>query len=113
MFFKLQYLEINSESLYLENLKDEFPHINSHFQNNINLCCSVESINRDKNSKLINVILENIFDLNSIILEISQNDEIFQNLYVNCVYLFINFYHFVEYIIQFLSLLSFLYIFIF
>ena len=90
------YLEINSESLYLENLKDEFPHINSHFQNNINLCCFVKSIYKDKNSKLINVILENIFDLNSIILEISQNDEIFQNLYVNCVYLFINFNLFLD-----------------
>ena len=90
------YLETNSESLYLENLKDEFPHFNTPFQNNINLCCFVKSIYKDKNSKLINVILENIFDLNSIILEISQNDEIFQNLYVNCVYLFINFNLFLD-----------------
>ena len=34
--------------------------------------------------------------MNSIILEISQNDEIFQNLYVNCVYLFINFNLFLD-----------------
>ena len=90
------YLETNSESLYLENLKDEFPHFNTPFQNNINLCCFVKSIYKDKNLKLINVILENIFDLNSIILEIPQNDEILQNLYVNCIYLFINFNLFID-----------------
>ena len=90
------YLEINSESLYLENSKDEFPHFNSHFQNGINLCCFIKSIYRDKNTKIINVILENIFDFNSIILEIPQNDEILQNLYINCIYLFINFNLFID-----------------
>ena len=89
-------MDLISKFVYLENSKDEFPHFNSHFQNGINLCCFIKSIYRDKNTKIINVILENIFDFNSIILEIPQNDEILQNLYINCIYLFINFNIFID-----------------
>ena len=90
------YLEIDSETLYLENVKDEFSHFNPYIQENINLCCFVKSIFKDKNSKQVNVMLENIFDLNSIILEIPQNDEILQNLYINCIYLFFNLNIFID-----------------
>ena len=82
------YLEIKSESLYLENLKDEFLHFYPYYKENINLCGFVKNIYKDKTRKTINVILENIFDLNNIILEIPQNDPISQNLYINCIYLF-------------------------
>lgn len=90
------YLEIESESLYLENLKDEYLHYYPYIQENINLCCFVKSIYKDKVKKTINAILENVFDLNSIILEIPQNHEILQNLYINCIYLFFNMILFVD-----------------
>ena len=90
------YLKIDSESLYLENLKDEYLHFNQYNQESINLCCFVKSIYRDQNNKNINVILENIFDLNSIILEIPKDHEILQNIYLNCIYIFFNMILFVD-----------------
>ena len=90
------YLEIGTESLYLENLKDEYHHFYPYNQGNINLCCFVKSIYRDKTFKKINIILENLFDLNSIILEIPQNDELLQSIYLNCIYLFFNMLIFID-----------------
>ena len=90
------YLEIGTESLYMENLKDEYLHFYPNKEESINLCCFVKSICEDKIFKKINIVLENIFDLNSIILEIPQNHEILQNLYLNCIYLFVNMIIFID-----------------
>ena len=90
------YLEIGTESLYMENLKDEYLHFYPNKEESINLCCFVKSIYKDKIFKKINIVLENIFDLNSIILEIPQNHEIIQNLYLNCIYLFVNMIIFID-----------------
>ena len=90
------YLEIGTESLYMENLKDEYLHFYPNKEESINLCCFVKSIYKDKIFKKINIVLENIFDLNSIILEIPQNHEILQNLYLNCIYLFVNMIIFID-----------------
>ena len=90
------YLEIDTESLYSENLKDEYSHCYQYIQENVNLFCFAKSIYKDNNTKTVNIILENIFDLNSIILEIPQNHEILQNFYLNCFYLFFNMILFVD-----------------
>ena len=90
------YLEIGTESLYMENLKDEYLHFYPNKEESINLCCFVKSIYKDKIFKKINIVLENLFDLNSIILEIPQNHEIIQNLYLNCIYLFVNMIIFID-----------------
>ena len=90
------YLNIDSESLYLENLKDEYLHFYQYNKENISLCCFVKSIYKDINTKNINVMLENIFDLNSIILEIPKDHEILQNIYLNCIYIFFNMILFID-----------------
>ena len=82
--------------IYMENLKDEYLHFYPNKEESINLCCFVKSIYKDKIFKKINIVLENIFDLNSIILEIPQNHEILQNLYLNCIYLFVNMIIFID-----------------
>ena len=90
------YLNIDSESLYLENLKEEYLHFYQYNKENISLCCFVKSIYKDINTKNINVMLENIFDLNSIILEIPKDHEILQNIYLNCIYIFFNMILFID-----------------
>ena len=90
------YLNIDSESLYLENLKDKYLHFYQYNKENISLCCFVKSIYKDINTKNINVMLENIFDLNSIILEIPKDHEILQNIYLNCIYIFFNMILFID-----------------
>ena len=89
------YLEINTESLYLENKKDEFMRCYS-YQENINLCCYVKSYYRNNTSKTINFLLENIYDLNCITLEIPQNDENIDNIYSDCIYVFFNLILFID-----------------
>ena len=91
-----EYLEIETDSLYVENIKDEFNHYNSIKKYNINIYCIVKNIVEDKRNKIINVTLENLFDLNYIILEIPKGDKILNNLYINCIYIFINLIIFID-----------------
>ena len=90
------YLEIETDSLYIENNKDEFCHYNIIKNNNINICCYVKNISEDKNRKIINITLENLFDLNNILLEIPKEDKMLDNLYINCIYIFINLIIFID-----------------
>ena len=84
------YLELETDTLYAENNKDEFYHYNYIKKYTINICCIVKKIVEDKRKKIINVTLENLFDLNNIILEIPKDNQILDNLYINCIYIFIN-----------------------
>ena len=84
------YLEIQTESLYLDNSIDKW---SKHFPLNgfnINLCCFVKKIYSNKEKKIINIIIENLFDLNVIILEIPKGNKILEIIHINCIYLFIN-----------------------
>ena len=86
------YLEIETESLYLENSNN-----NKHYlKENMNFCCFVKNIYKSIDKKLVNVTLENLFDLNTIILEIPNGHEILENLHINCIYLFINIIIFID-----------------
>jgi len=89
-------LEIDTETLYIENLENGFMHCYPLEKNNINLCCFVKSIFENKKRKMMIITLENLFDLNSIILELPKNDEILDNLEINCIYLFLNFVIFID-----------------
>ena len=90
------YLEIETDSLYVENIKDEFLHFNPLKNERINICCYVKSITEDKRKKIYNVNLENLYDLNNIILEIPKDSKIMDKLYVNCIYIFINLIIFID-----------------
>ena len=90
------YLEIETDSLYVENIKDEFLHFNPLKNERINICCYVKSITEDKRKKIYNVNLENLYDLNNIILEIPKESKIMDKLYVNCIYIFINLIIFID-----------------
>jgi hypothetical protein len=61
-----KYLEIEVDTLYIENIKYEYDHYNIVKKFNINICCIVKNIKEDKRKKVFNVILENLFDLNYI-----------------------------------------------
>jgi hypothetical protein len=63
---------------------------------NINIYGFVKNIFIDKNRKLVNITLENLFDLNNIILEVPRNHKILQNLYINCIYVFFNLNLFID-----------------
>lgn len=89
-------LEIDTETLNIENLENGFKHCYPLENSNINLCCFVKSILEDKRRKMMIIILENLFDLNRIILEIPKNDEIMDILKINCIYLFLNFVIFID-----------------
>ena len=91
-----KYLEIEVETLYIENLKYEYDHYNIVKKFNINICCIVKNIKEDKRKKVFNVILENLFDLNYIILEIPKNNKIMNDLYINCIYIFVNLVIFID-----------------
>ena len=82
------YLEIKTDTLYIENIFEEFSHYNPLKNYTINICCYVKKIYEDKFK--VNVTLENLFDLNYIILEIPKENKILNNLYENCIYIFIN-----------------------
>ena len=84
------YLEIETDSIYIENLKEEFFHYYPLKKNNINICCYVKSIKEDKRKKIVSVILENLYDLNNVILEIPKDSKTLDSLYINCVYIFTN-----------------------
>ena len=90
------YLEINTETLYVENTKDEFSHCHTYLQNNISLCCYVKNYHKNNTNKTVNFILENIFDLNCIILEIPQNDENIETIYTDCIYVFFDLILFID-----------------
>ena len=85
-----EYLEIETDTLYIENIKDEYTHINLLKKYTINICCIVKNIIEDKKKKIMNVILENLFDLNYIVLEIPKDNKIMKDLYLNCIYIFAN-----------------------
>jgi len=89
-------LEVETETLYIENLENGFKHCYPLQNSNINLCCFVKSIFEDKRRKMMTIYLENLFDLNRLILEIPKNDEILENLEINCIYLFLNFVIFID-----------------
>ena len=89
-------LEIDTETLFIENLESGFKHCYPLENSNINLCCFVKSIFEDKRRKMMIIILENLFDLNRIFLEIPKNDEIMDILEINCIYLFLNFVIFID-----------------
>ena len=91
-----KYLEIEVDTLYIENLKYEYGHCNIVKKFNINICCIVKNIKEDKRKKVFNVILENLFDLNYIILEIPKNNKIMNDLYINCIYIFVNLVIFID-----------------
>ena len=90
------YLEINTETLYVENTKEEFSHCHTYLQNNISLCCYVKNYHKNNTNKTVNFILENIFDLNCIILEIPQNDENIETIYTDCIYVFFDLILFID-----------------
>ena len=88
-----KFLEIETETLYIENSTNK----NSSFlDNTISLCCLVKTIYKNRDKKIVNIILENLFDLNSIILEIPTYHKILENIHANCIQLFINFRLFVD-----------------
>ena len=91
-----KYLEIEVDTLYIENIKYEYDHYNIVKKFNINICCIVKNIKEDKRKKVFNVILENLFDLNYIILEIPKNNKIMNDLYINCIYIFVNLVIFID-----------------
>ena len=90
------YLEINTETLYVENTKEEFSHCHTYLQNNISLCCYVKNYHKNNTNKTVNFILENIFDLNCIILEIPQNDENIETIHTDCIYVFFDLILFID-----------------
>ena len=91
-----KYLEIETESSYIDYLKEEYCHDIVLNNRNINICCFVKNIYENKDKKVINVILENLFDLNYIILEIPIFSKFLENLYVNCIYIFFNLILFID-----------------
>jgi hypothetical protein len=88
------YLEIKTDTLYIENIIGEFSHYNPLKNYTINICCYVKKIYEDKFK--VYVTLENLFDLNYIILEIPKENKILNNLYENCIYIFINLIIFID-----------------
>ena len=88
------YLEIKTDTLYIENIIEEFSHYNPLKNYNVNICCYVNKINEDKFK--VNVTLENLFDLNYIILEIPKENNMLNNLYENCIYIFTNLLIFID-----------------
>ena len=90
------YLEVETDSLFVENIKDEFLHFNPLKNGNVIICCYVKNIYEDKRKKIVNVTLENIYDLNHMVLEVPKDSTILNKLYVNCIYIFINLIIFID-----------------
>ena len=63
------FLEIGTETLYVENLKNEYFSGYLLKAYNVNTCCLVKKINDNyiKRKNIVQIILENIFDLIQII----------------------------------------------
>jgi len=93
-------LDIGTETLYVENLKNEYFSGYLLKAYNVNTCCLVKKIcNNDgyiKRKNIIQIILENIFDLNQIILEAPNTHEVLKDLKVNGIYIFKNLSCFID-----------------
>ena len=101
LFYDIKnFLEIGTESLYVENLKNEFFSGYLLKTYNIDICCLVKKISNNdtflKRKNYVFITLENIFDLNQIILEVSNTHEILKDLRVNCIYIFKNLTCFID-----------------
>ena len=94
------FLEIGTETLYLENLKNEFYSGYLLKTYNIDICCLVKKISNNdtylKRKNYVFITLENIFDLNQIILEVSNTHDILKDLRVNGIYIFKNLTCFID-----------------
>ena len=93
-------LDIETESIYIEKTSDISEKNKTKYildtNINFNFCCFVKSIYKSIDKKFVYIILENLFDLNSIILEIPRGHEILENIHTNCIELFINFNIFID-----------------
>lgn len=94
------FLEIGTETLYVENLKNEFFSGYLLKTYNIDICCLVKKISNNdtylKRKNYVFITLENIFDLNQIILEVSNTHDILKDLKVNGIYIFKNLTCFID-----------------
>lgn len=94
------FLEIGTETLYVENLKNEFFSGYLLKTYNIDICCLVKKISNNdtflKRKNYVFITLENIFDLNQIILEVSTTHEILKDLRVNGIYILKNLTCFID-----------------
>ena len=94
------FLEIGTETLYVENLKNEFYSGYLLKTYNIDVCCLVKKISNNdtylKRKNYIFITLENIFDLNQIVLEVSNTHDILTDLKVNGIYIFKNLTCFID-----------------
>ena len=100
-FYDLKnFLEIGTETLYVENLKNEFYSGYLLKAYNIDLCCLVKKISNNdtflKRKNYVFITLENIFDLNQIILEVSNTHDILKDLKINGIYIFKNLTCFID-----------------
>ena len=100
-FFDIKnFLEIGTETLYVENLKNEYYNGYLLKAYNINICCLVKKIGNNDNflkrKNHIYIILENIFDLNQIILEAPNTHDIIKDLKINGIYIFKNLTCFID-----------------
>lgn len=93
-------LDIGTETLYVENLKNEYFSGYLLKAYNVNTCCLVKKISNNdgyiKRKNIIQIILENIFDLNQIILEVPNTHEVLKDLKVNGIYIFKNLSCFID-----------------
>ena len=94
------FLEIGTETLYVENLKNEFYSGYLLKTYNIDVCCLVKKISNNdtylKRKNYVFITLENIFDLNQIILEVTNTHDILKDLKVNGIYIFKNLKCFID-----------------
>ena len=94
------FLKIATETLYVENLKNEFLSGYLLKTYNIDVCCLVKKIsNTDaylKRKNYVFITLENIFDLNQIVLEVPNTHDILKDLKVNGIYIFKNLTCFID-----------------
>ena len=100
-FYDLKnFLEIGTETLYVENLKNEFYSGYLLKAYNIDICCLVKKISNNdtylKRKNYVFITLENIFDLNQIILEVSNTHDILKDLKINGIYIFKNLTCFID-----------------
>ena len=94
------FLDIGTETLYVENLKNEYFSGYLLKAYNVNTCCLVKKIGNNDNfvkrKNIVKIILENIFDLNQIILEAPNTHEVLKDLKVNGIYVFKNLTCFID-----------------
>ena len=94
------FLDIGTETLYVENLKNEYFSGYLLKAYNVNTCCLVKKIGNNDNfvkrKNIVQITLENIFDLNQITLEAPNTHEILKDLKVNGIYVFKNLTCFID-----------------